>query len=157
VPGRGACRGRCGRLRASLAEKVPGGAETAFARVDRIVEELACPPRGRAGGYLQLRRARQGGEGFELSRVLKPAEDPEDRGTEFQGLGRAADIPDEGEPPRSVSIHRRRLSISPAERRSHPHVRRGRNAGAHQPPLSLPVTGTGSGTVVHRLRFRDAL
>ena len=76
----------------------------------------------------------------ELPRVAQPPEDPEDRRAHLQELGRAADLPAEGKPAGQLPLHRRRVSVPPHRRRPDPHVRRRRHAGAHQPPLPLPVS-----------------
>jgi methylmalonyl-CoA mutase cobalamin-binding domain/chain len=106
---------------------------------------------------LRLRSARQGHRRQQLHRILEPSEDPQDRRTTLQELGGPLAFPHEGKPAGRVSLHRRRVSISPHRRRSHPHVRRRGHARAHQPPFPLPLARPGIRAPVHRVRFGHAL
>ncbi len=67
--------------------------------------------------------------------------------------GELRHLPRQGKPARPLPVHRRRLSVPPQRRRSHPHVRRRRHARAHQPPLPLPQPGRRRHAPVHRVRL----
>ena len=75
----------------------------------------------------------------------------------FTDDGEIAALPDEGERPRFISLHRRRFRLQARERRPDPHVRRRRRCLPHQPPLQARFRRHAGQAPVHRLRLRHAV
>ena len=142
-------RGAAARLRGSPARARPRG--------DRPARRLGRADRGDHRRDLQLRGPRQGDHRPELPRVAEPPADPEDRAAPARRLGRPPALPDEGEPARLLPLHRRRLPLPARGRGPDPDVRRRGLAGAHQPPLPLPLAGAAGGAALDRLRLGHPL
>ena len=127
----------------------PRGARAA-ARLGRQIEAIT------AETYSYTVRGREvTGENYRT--LAEPPADPEDRAAAARRLGRPPALPDEGEPARRLSVHRRRVPLPARGRGPDADVRRRGDPGAHQPPLPLSLGGPAGGAAVDRVRLGDAV
>ena len=113
--------------------------------------------RVRHGRAVHLRGARPRDPRRQLHGDAESQPGAEARGAEVPGLGRAADVPAQGEPARAVSLHRGRLSVPARGGGPDAHVRGRRRSGAHQPPLPLRRGRARRGAALDRVRLDDAV
>ena len=73
------------------------------------------------------------------------------------GWGRASDVSAEGKPAGRLPLHWRGVSLPASWRRPDAHVRGRGHAGAHEPPLPLPVIGTTGVASLDGFRFGDSI
>ncbi len=148
---------RCRCFAAEAAPALQRRREGADFGLAQRAARMAGAAQGHHRSALSLRSARQAGRGQQLRRVDVAPEDTEDRRADVQELGRTAHLPEKGKPAGRVSVHRRRLSVSPHRRGPAAHVRGRGHARAHEPALPLSVAGTEVHASVDRVRFGHAV